>query len=163
MISHERLASLLSYDPRTGLFTWKVNKTSRVRAGDTAGSLYNNGYIVLQIDGKDYGAHRLAWFYVTGEWPAAVVDHRNCIKTDNRFDNLRSVSRKANSQNQREVHADKKSCKLLGATWDKRWSNWKAQLTFNKKTIYLGRFKTAEEAHEAYLEGKRRIHEGCTL
>lgn len=33
----------------------------------------------------------------------------------------------------------------------------------SKKRTYLGLFDTAEEAHEAYLQAKRRMHEGCTI
>lgn len=160
-----RLRELLRYDPETGLFIRRVSVTSAGRAGAIAGSVYRNGYRVIAIEKKDYAAHRLAWFYVHGEWPpaGAHVDHINGVKDDNRIENLRIASASMNSQNQRQPHADKVSCKLIGATWDKMYGNWKAQLTYKKKTIYLGRFKTAEEAHQAYIDGKRRIHEGCTL
>ena len=39
----------------------------RVRRGDVAGWLDDSGYLRIRIDGKAYYAHKLAWFYVTGE------------------------------------------------------------------------------------------------
>ena len=159
----EELKGVLSYDGASGIFTWAKHMSPSARAGNQAGSIYPNGYRVIAVDRRDYGAHRLAWLFEHGAWPAGVIDHINGDPADNRISNLRDVAQTSNSQNQRRPHKDKKSCQLIGATWDKSLGNWKAQLTHQKKTIYLGRFATAEEAHAAYVEGKRRIHAGCTI
>ena len=162
-VTAQRLREFLHYDADTGVFTWIVDRSPKTRRGDVAGSIYSNGYRMIGIDWKYTSAHRLAWLYVHGKMPETWIDHINGDKTDNRIANLRDVPPSMNSQNQRRPHADKTSCRLMGATWDKMWGNWKAQLRLKGRTIYLGRFKTAEEAHQAYLEGKRRLHEGCTV
>lgn len=163
IMTAQRVREVLSYDPETGVFTWAVHRSPKARRGDVAGSIYSNGYRVIGLDNRVMLAHRLAWLYVNGVMPTMHIDHINGDKTDNRIANLRDVSRTANMQNRSRVHVDKVSCNLLGATWDKTWGNWKAQLQSKGKTIYLGRYKTAEEAHLAYMEGKRRLHEGCTF
>lgn len=157
-VTAQRVRELLHYEPDTGVFTWAVDRSPKVRKGNVAGSIYSNGYRVIGIENGVILAHRLAWLYVYGVLPAESIDHINGDKTDNRIANLRDVSRTVNMQNRYRVHLDKVSCKLLGATWDKTWGNWKAQINLRGKTIYLGRYKTAEEAHLAYMEGKRRLH-----
>jgi hypothetical protein len=105
-------------------------------------------------------AHRLAWLFVTGDMPKYQVDHINGIKTDNRFENLRDVSPKLNSQNARRPHKDNKTG-YLGVC--SRYGKFVAQLLINDKQTVIGYFDTAEEAHLAYIEKKRTYHEGCTL
>jgi hypothetical protein len=85
------LKHILAYNELTGIFTWKVSKSSKTVVGSIAGTLHPNGYIYIGIDGYGYRAHRLAWFYVYGKWPADQIDHINFIKTDNSINNLRDV------------------------------------------------------------------------
>ena len=61
---------LLSYDPLTGVFHWRV-KRKRVFAGDIAGSITPIGYRMIAVAKKDYAAHNLAWLWMTGEWSAS--------------------------------------------------------------------------------------------
>jgi hypothetical protein len=51
------------------------------------------------IDGKLYGAARLAWLYVHGEWPKNQIDHINRLRDDNRLVNLRDVTHTENCNN----------------------------------------------------------------
>ncbi|ABF71310.1 p057 [Rhizobium phage 16-3] len=66
----ERLRALLRYNPFTGRFYWRVNR-SNVKAGDLAGKLASNGYWKIKIDGVDYTGQQLAWLYYYGTPPAA--------------------------------------------------------------------------------------------
>lgn len=153
---------LLDYNLETGVFTWKVKaRKGPVAAGDVAGYTDLDGYIKIGIDGRYYNAHRLAFLYVTGQWPTGSVDHLDGNRRNNAWSNLRDVSQVVNMQNQRKAHADSKSG-VMGASRT-RTGRWKACITVDKQFFYLGLFDTAEQAGAAYMEAKRRLHPGCTI
>ena len=158
MITIDALKRLLKYDPLTGVFT-RLTKTTRSKVGDEAGCSCR-GYRRIHIDGFDYQAHRLAWFYVYGEWPKYDIDHINGNRSDNRIANLRDVPKGINIQNQKSAHPGSESG-LLGVSWNK--TKWRAKITLNGQIKYLGHYDDKYEAHEAYLKAKRQMHEGCTI
>ena len=162
-LTAERLRGLLSYDQATGVFTWREKPSPRIHAGAVAGTVMSHGYRHIKIGDRYYKAHRLAWLYVVGSWPQAHIDHRNCHRDDNRFDNLREASRAINSQNRRNASRGKRSCNLLGAYLDRNSGRWNSKLRVNGRVRFLGCFATAEEAHEAYVAAKRIHHPGCTI
>lgn len=147
----ERLRSLLSYDPLTGIFSWmeRPGSGSRVRIGDIAGTVKRNGYRGIGIGGRSYLAHRLAWLYVRGEWPESDVDHENLDKADNRFANLRLASVSQNAANTR-AKADNSSG-LKGVSWEKQTRKWKARIEVQGKETTLGRFDCPAAAHLSYI------------
>lgn len=156
-----RLRELLHYDPQSGVFTWRVARGC-VRAGQMAGSPMKSGYVHFCIDGKFYYAHRLAWLYVHGVWPTGgFVDHRNHNKSDNRIDNLRDATKSVNGENRRVAQKNSHS-RLMGA-FLAHDGQFTSKIVVRGVRHYLGRFKTAEEAHARYVEAKRRLHEGNTL
>lgn len=159
-ISLERLKQLLKYDPATGEFT-RLVKAGNQPVGAVVGTMRDNGYIQIQIDGVNYRAHRLAWFYMNGEWPEHDVDHWNTVRDDNRYDNLRPATRKVNIQNQRKAQAHNK-VGLLGVRKHKG-GKFTSQIKVDDKAIHLGSFDDPMEAHLAYVAAKREMHEGCTL
>lgn len=122
-----------------------------------------SGYKRIFIDGKLYLSHRLAFLYMTGEWPGKVVDHLNGDPSDNRFCNLRSTDQKTNLQNKRRAQKTNKSSGLLGVTFHKQTGKFIAAIGSNGKRLHLGYFSDPQEAHQAYLEKKRELHEGNTL
>ena len=150
------LREALHYDPLTGHITRRVD-------GSTATRAHSRGYLSLSVRGQTFLAHRVAWLLTTGEWPAYQVDHRNGMRADNRWQNLRDVTPSINYQNQRAAGSRNRSCGLLGVTWDKARSRWKASIQVDHKAVNLGRFGTPEAAHDAYLAAKRRLHPGCTI
>ena len=153
----ERLRNLVTYDPLTGLFQRLVRNTNA-----TCGWPDKAGYLYLMIDTKVYSAHRLAWLYMTGEWPRNDIDHINGQRADNRFANLRDVPKNFNMQNERRARINNKSG-LMGVQFRKDRGKFVAVLRINGKSKRFGAFDTPEAAHAAYVEAKRLHHPGFTL
>lgn len=158
-LTAERLREVLDYDPDTGVFTRKV-RTGNVKIGDVAGSFNGKGYIRIGIDGRLHRAHRLAWLYVTGEWPKDQIDHINGDRGDNRLANLREVNNAENQHNLRKARADN-TTGFLGVS--PRYGKFRAYIMVDGKNKHLGCFPTPEAAHAAYLEAKRGLHPFGTL
>ena len=161
MITQDQLRSLLHYDPTTGVFTRRVLCGGQL-PGSEAGSIWKSkGYAYISIGKRDYGAHRLAWLYMTGFLPPNGIDHKNGVRHDNRWSNLRLATAAQNNQNLRQARSDSKSgilgvIKLPGG-------KWMAKIGVDGKRFYLGRrFTSPEEASAAYIKAKRRLHShGC--
>lgn len=149
----------LHYDSETGIFTWK-QKVRNAQIGDEAGSISAQGYRVLHANGVQFKAHRVAWLLHFGHWPSLHIDHINGRRSDNRIANLRDVPPSVNSQNLKGATA-RSTTGLLGVF--KFRSKWKALICTGGERQYLGVFETMEQAQEAYLNAKRRLHEGCSI
>jgi hypothetical protein len=148
---HSRVLSVLDYNPLFPHFYWR--KTGRI-----AGSICpRDGYIRISVDKNSYKGHRLAIFYVTGEWPNGPVDHKNRVRSDNRYSNLRVVSHSVNLQNSLVAKSNNKSCGLLGVNRDRE--KWQARIRYCGRRLSLGSFATAEQAHDAYLKAKSLLHD----
>ena len=164
-ITKEVAEQLLSYNPETGVFIWKVT-SGRAVAGRAAGHTCKRGYVHIWIKGKLYRAHRLAFLIMTGKWPTYGVDHMNGIKDDNRWENLRDVPDAINIQNKHRPKSGRKYDSLpLGVSLcgKSKIRPYMAKLQVEGRSIYLGLFETPSLAHEAYLAAKRLHHEGCTI
>lgn len=157
MISHQDLKNRVCYDPVTGVFTWLVSGGGR-KAGDVCGCSHNNeGYVNIQLAGKMYRAHRLAWFYVFGRWPD-VVDHINGNRKDNRLINLRNCTHRENIRNSRTNVNNTSGVKGVG--WCKTKNRWRARIEADGKDHHIGYFSTIEEAEKAVVDARNRLH-GC--
>lgn len=143
-LTQAELQKVLEYNPETGVFIWRASNSYRVKTGDTAGSSNGSGYLLIQIAGIRYVAHRLAWLYMKGRWPDDEIDHINHVRNDNRWDNLREVTRRQNGQN---VSLSKSNTSgVVGVCWDKRFKKWKAAIGINRKSKFLGYFNDKEAA-----------------
>ena len=151
-LSHDRLVKVLSYDPETGHFFWKLSGKGR-KIVEQAGRVMQKGYRQLSLDYRQYLEHRLAWFYIYKQWPKYQIDHINEIKTDNRISNLRDVGQTTNLLNQSKPQKNNISG-LRGVSFFKRNGKYRAQLMISGKQHHLGYFDTAENAYQAYLLAK---------
>jgi len=132
-LTQERLKELVHYDPETGVFTALVARGGKISAGDILGSDCN-GYIVICINYRKFYIHRLAWLYMTGEWPFEI-DHDNNDKSDNRWSNLFNRPHK---QNARNFPARKQSKSgIFGVYWVSNRSNWVARIGGGREKGHL--------------------------
>lgn len=158
-LTAERAREALAYDPLTGDFLWRT-RPKRWAHKSSAGYVHH-GYLSIMVDQVSYMAHRLAWLIVTGDWPKHFIDHIDGNGLNNRFNNLRDVPLRVNNQNRRGIKRGKAGPQGVYVPKDGRRP--RAQVVVDGRAVYLGTFDTPEEAHAAYVEAKRRLHEGCTL
>tara|TARA_R110000868_G_scaffold54158_1_gene169539 strand:+ start:356 stop:859 length:504 start_codon:yes stop_codon:yes gene_type:complete len=157
----DRLKQILSYDKESGFFTRISNGLYNAPIGHIAKYVDSRGYIRVRVDCVQYLAHRLAWFYINGQWPEKDIDHKDRNKINNSWSNLRSVTRTVNSQNRKNPNRNN-STGYLGVT-KTIGGKFQSAISVKGKSLYIGLFKDAEEAHNAYVEVKRKLHEGCTI
>jgi len=148
-VALDRLKKLLEYDPDTGIFRW-LRAHQKVQVGDIAGTLDDKGYIRIKVDGRKYRAHRLAWLYMTGHWPIDQIDHRDMVKTNNAFKNLREADNTQTNGNRRRQRNNTSGYR--GVSWWKIGRRWRAAI--GKQ--FIGYFDTRQEAARAYAVAAQR-------
>lgn len=138
-LTAEILREELSYNPETGEF-----KRLKARGGRPVGSSsgYINkttGYVLIEVCGKTYLAHRLAWLHVHGNWPKYTIDHINRCRPDNRLSNLRDIEHCENGRNT-GIRISNTSG-VTGVYWHKTTGMWLVLAFRYGKQISLGYFK----------------------
>lgn len=148
ILTQEELKKFLKYDPDTGIFTRIIKTSNSIRVGDLAGCTVvkrnKKSYIIISVVSKHFYAHRLACLYMTGCLPEHEVDHINGNGKDNRWCNLRNVCRQENMRNLRRQHNNTSG--ITGVYWNKKNSNWAAQIKINNKQKSLGSFNNIFDA-----------------
>lgn len=152
----ERLKELIEYDPDTGIMKWRKDQ-GRALKGSEAGKVDNKGYRSIQINGTGYAAHRLAYLYVTGRWPAGIIDHIDRNKTNNAWSNLRNATRTINNQNCSPTSNN--SSGYRGVSFHKASNKWRAEIGKNAKKIFLGLFMTTHDAAKAYNQAAVNLYD----
>lgn len=157
LVSFERLHALYDYDPATGAWTRKIARKGRNGAvGFTEGALSTKGYAVICADNHRYFSHRLAWFWMTGQWPDRQIDHIDGDKLNNRWANLRLATPSQNLANTGKPRHNTSGFK--GVSWSKNKNKWRAYISIENKTKHLGYFEELESAHVAYDLAANAIH-----
>jgi hypothetical protein len=82
-----------------------------------------------------------------------VIDHINNNPKDNRAENLQVVTQRFNCKKNQSIY----SSQYKGVNWDKASDKWVSRIEINRKAIFLGRFKTELEAHQAYQNKLKEI------
>lgn len=139
-LTQEELKSILHYDPISGEF--HLTETNRLIG------VNRKGRLSITINGLQYQASHIAWFYMTGLWPAVFIDHKDGEPSNNKFDNLRSATNAENARN-RKKHKNNGSG-FTGVYWSKFRNRWMARIRFEGKLKHIGCYDTPEEAAEAY-------------
>jgi len=91
-------------------------------------------------------AHRLAWIYVNGDDEIDQIDHINGLRSDNRIENLRSISESANKRNMGK--SKRNTSGVTGVNWNKLLKKWVASIYINGKSTHLGVYFDIEIAKE---------------
>ncbi len=159
MLTQQKLQEIFSYDPDSGEFIRIKRVRARDRVGQRAGASTTNGYRCIGIDGKTYLEHRLAWLYMTGEWPVNQIDHVNMNRSDNRFANLREATASENKYNAKArggAMASKSG--LKGVHWNARINRWAARITVNGKMRCLGHSTCPAAASFIYQIEADKLH-----
>ena len=161
-----------SYFPESGALVWRVRPrehfaiertwkiwNTRFSGKPTRLTPDTNGYRILRltIDGRthQWRVHRIIFALQTGRWPSADIDHKNRVRDDNRWVNLRPATRAENVQNTLQRH---NASGLPGVWWSRRQCKWWARIQTAGKRKHLGSFLTAEEAHASFLTAKAQMH-----
>ncbi len=147
-----QLRELFDYDPETGKLTWRrrldVGEWWNTRyAGKEITALDRHGYVQVKLRPHTLRAHRIIWALVTGQWPTLDIDHINGSRSDNRWVNLREVTRSQNTLNR---HAPRRCRWSRGVTFHKASGLFRAYLNINARQVSFGYHKTPEEAAAAF-------------
>ena len=142
----EHLKSILCYNPETGEWIWinPPNHNTRL-LGKRAGNCRPDGYRLIRIRGRAYYSSRLAWFYMTGDWPKKEIDHKDRDPSNDRWENLREASSSENKFNR--TYSNIRGVYASGNKW---WA-------MVGRDNYLGMFDTLEEAVIARDEEAKRL------
>lgn len=154
ILTQKRVREILSYDPDTGIFRWRVSTGPRCKVGDEAGVIGGPGYRYMSIDGRKVLAHRLVWLWVHGYWPSQQIDHINRIRTDNRLANLREATP---LQNRWNASAKKDSTTGFKGIF-RKGKRWGARIMIDYRLVPLGIFDTPQEAAAAYEAASKMLH-----
>lgn len=132
----------------------------------TKGSV-NNGYRQTKLRGDGIGRtfmfSQLVAMTFLGHEPNGhdlVVDHINGDKSDDRVENLRIVTHRANTSTCFRSDRGSFSSEYVGVNWSKKASKWLALIYHDGVHTHLGCYNTEIEASKAYQLALSKIKDG---
>ena len=134
------------YDKESGIVTRIKTNGKRGKVGDVLGRLRKDGYLQIKINGKYLLLHRVIWHMVYSEEPE-FVDHINHNRSDNRIENLRSITKAENLKNRTKQLNN--SSGVNGVQWHKQHNKWYSSIGVDGKNVFLGLFIEFSEAVNA--------------
>ena len=144
-ITQVELKKILHYDSHTGAFTWLVGGKGRSGIGTVAGTQNKeNGYSQITVNCRIYLSHRLAWLYMKGYFPEHDIDHKDQVKDNNKWSNLRESTQGCNRRNIGNQNNNTSGVK--GVCWYRAKGKWVVQIDINKKHKNIGRFSDFADA-----------------
>lgn len=158
----EFLRSILAYDPGSGTLSWKwrvdaAKKWNARWAGKTAGSVNRRGYVSINIGGRSYKAHRIAYVHAYGDrlLPGEYIDHANGDPSDNRLINLRIATCAENNANSRGW-SDRVTDLPKGVY--RSGNKYVSQIVIDGHPTYLGTFVTPALASAAHSVAAQKAY-----
>jgi hypothetical protein len=148
-IDQKKLHDLFEY--KNGDLIWKVKNCK----GKKAGSLKPHGYIQIEIDNKNYSAHRLIWIMHNANFEGQI-DHINGNRCDNRIENLRVVTQYQNQWN-RKISRNN-TVGIKGIRWRKDLKKFEVRLCVDGKQKGFGCFKDLELAELVMVMVREKHH-----
>lgn len=135
---------------------WLQKIAAKQYVGDNVGYLNANGYVYTKIQRKGYKVHRLAWLYMTGEWPEHEIDHKDRNRSNNRWGNLRQVTHKQNAENRSPRHDS--SSGFTGVLWSNREQAWRTIITVDGRKRNIGTNRSLLDAVALRIRASRKYH-----
>lgn len=170
--SQEMLRKLFRYDPESGKLFWATRPVEMFdgpsprsaahrqavwnanNADREAFTALTQGYPHGTIFGHKVRAHRVIWKMVTGEEPDCI-DHIDGNRANNRWNNLRSVTKADNSLNM--ARQSRSVRPYPGVVPNLKTGTWYARITKGGKVRFIGTFPTQDEAIAARLAAERQL------
>ena len=150
------LKHLFEYDKETGKLYWKMSKGT-AKKGNVVGCDNGRGYLRASINSKLYLVHRLVFLMHKGYLPA-VLDHIDGNSRNNRIENLRPASKSQNQHNRKTGKNNTSGFK--GVSYNKKAAKFRARISHLNKSIFLGLYKTPEEADAVVRKAREELHGG---
>ena len=157
-LSAEFIREAFSCDALTGKLFWKhrpIHHFATERSYKVFNSTYSGREAFTSDDGFGYRqgrlnnialrAHVAAFVIMTGKWPAAEIDHINGQRSDNRWENLRAVTRSGNARN--AARRKDNTSGSTGVVWHSQMNKWYARIG----NVSLGLFDNIEDARAARM------------
>lgn len=180
-LTQDIVREFLDYNPKTGVFLWRWRSIEWFDPDGWKGPLRsqcsfnsrfagkqaftrkqksstNTGYYCYGcMLGETHSAQRVAFMWMTGRWPSEI-DHIDRDGTNNRWSNLREVTRSENRRNVWRIRSFKGKPLKFKHAGVKSLTNgtFQARIAVNKRMIYLGAYPTIKQAIVARQEAERR-------
>ena len=144
-LTQKHLKEVLKYNPETGFFIWLIDcGYGRPQKGDIAGTVTKNQRRYISIKGERYLSSRLAFFYMEGYFPEHDVDHIDRNSLNDRWCNLRHVSRQCNVRNMGKLKTNTSG--VTGVSFSEKYRCWHSYIGVNGKRKNIGYFKLKKDA-----------------
>src|SRR5258706_6364168 len=154
-LTYERVRELFNYDEISGNVYWKINRSTRRKAGQIVGWLSKaDGRRYVEIEGHNYRLHRIIWIWKTGSWPKNEIDHIDKNPANNVWKNLREAD---HSQNNCNCGPQSNSTTGIRGVSLSR-NGYRVRVYKDGKEVFLAYFKTLEEAAAARKEAAIKYH-----
>ena len=148
----------LDYNRVTGILTWKVAVSPKIKVGTEAGYFMKDmGYRRVYLLGVAYLSHRIAWVFINGlNNQPEFIDHKDTVRDHNWIDNLREATKAQNGMNCR-IHKNN-TLGLKGVSYCKRSKKFRAYIYTSDGHKHLGWFIDKIEASKVSEAARRQYH-----